>query len=146
MILSLGRLTDQATFRSAGSFRSFLENLDAPSPPLLMLLFQAGPAMTPPAGAPVWYGKDVVREHNVSSWFRQDDYPREAKRLHEEGRAVVTTLVAADGTPIECWVQTSSGYPDLDAISCQFILRRGAFTRTAADYTWTMPVRWSLGK
>ena len=112
----------------------------------LIPLFQAGPAMAPPAGAQIWYGKDVGREPSTAGWSRQDDYPREAKRRHEQGRAVVTTLVSADGIPTACWVQTSSGYPDLDAISCQLILRRGAFTRTTIDYTWTMPVRWELGK
>jgi len=112
---------------------------------LLMLLFQAGPAVPLPEGQQVWYGRDVTRESSTNGWFRQDDYPPQARRRHEQGRAVVTTLVSADGTPTACWVQTSSGYPDLDVISCQLILRRGAFTRTKGDYTWTMPVRWSLG-
>lgn len=112
--------------------------------PFLLMLFQAGPAVEPPADTPIWYGKDIVREPATDGWFKLSDYPSGAKRRNEQGRVVITLMVGPSGTPTVCWVKTSSGYPDLDETSCLLALRRGTFTRTKAAYTWSMPVRWQL--
>jgi protein TonB len=61
-----------------------------------------------------------------------DDYPTSAFNRHEEGTASFTVTVGINGRPKDCVITQSSGFPDLDAATCQTVLQR-AYFRPATD-------------
>ncbi|GAA0335510.1 hypothetical protein GCM10009087_52430 [Sphingomonas oligophenolica] len=86
---------------------------------------------------------------NPGYWFDADDYPPAARRAGIQGRVVMVLDVAEDGLIKACRVVVSAG-ADLDAVSCQSVMKRGSFT-PAKDAqgkpvaSWAIiPVRWSL--
>lgn len=117
----------------------------APAPVLL-----PPPPIAAPPAAIVLPPQAAAPKGNPAKWFGADAYPAEAIRNEEEGRTVSRILIGRDGRVRSCGIVTSSGYPRLDAATCDILVRRGAFepARDAAgraiEATRQMPVRWVL--
>ena len=84
------------------------------------------------------------------SWFSSGDYPAESRLRGEEGRVVITLDIDEQGVPTKCRIAESSGYPSLDAKTCELALVRGLFkpardpSGKAIASSFTLPgVRWS---
>lgn len=60
----------------------------------------------------------------ISGGIYEEDYPREAVRLHQSGKVYIRFAVGADGRVSQCTVTRSSGSPSLDNATCSLILRR----------------------
>jgi hypothetical protein len=72
----------------------------------------------------------------LDTWFSSNDYPTsEMDRADTTFRTVTQTLVDANGRIIGCRAETASSDPEIDALSCAIILKRGKFE----------PARWSDG-
>ncbi len=87
-----------------------------------------------------------------SGAITRKDLPREVWRANGRGQVVVHFTVEADGRVSQCRVRQSSGYPALDATTCQLIEQRFRFepardTRgkaVAHPYGWIQ--EWWLGR
>ena len=98
-----------------------------------------------------WLASEFKRDSRVGSWFSQNDYPPESRLRGEEGRVVITLDIDERGMPTRCRIVESSGYPALDAKTCELALERGRF-KPANDITgkpiassFTLPgVKWSI--
>lgn len=95
------------------------------------------PAPTPLGGGPGY-------------WFdANEDYPAAARKAGLQGRVVMVLDVGKDGAIKACRVVVSAG-ADLDAVSCQSVVKRGSFApaRDAQGKpvaSWAViPVRWQL--
>lgn len=60
-------------------------------------------------------------------WATDDDYPRADFSNRNEGITTFLLGVAADGTTTGCRIVGSSGFPSLDARTCELLMRRAAF-------------------
>lgn len=100
-----------------------------------------------------WLASEFKRNaHDTrgTSWFSYSDYPLESRLGGEEGRVAITLDIDEQGVPTKCRIAESSGYPALDAKTCQLALEKGIF-KPAKDVsgkpiasTFTPPgVRWS---
>lgn len=87
---------------------------------------------------------------NPATWFRDADYPPEARRARQTGRVVVEVAIDAQGTIRGCTVTTSSGSAALDAATCELVRARGKFVPAtdrkgaAAPGTYMLSTRWEL--
>lgn len=85
-----------------------------------------------------------------TTFYSADDYPPEAQRRGEQGRAVARLTVDRTGAVVRCAITSSSGSPRLDQATCRIALKKARYTPardilgapTAA--TTTLPVRWVL--
>ncbi len=112
------------------------ESLAAPAPE------PGTPAAEPQRGHPL---------ENPGTWFRDKDYPLDAKRAGAQGRVSIRVGIDAKGRITDCTILTSSGNASLDAVTCASVRARGRFSvQKGADgkpepYSYTIPgVRWSL--
>lgn len=64
----------------------------------------------------------------AQTWTTEGDYPAKALREKREGTVHFSVLVGSDGKGKSCSVTQSSGSPDLDAASCEMVMRRGRWT------------------
>ncbi|KAB2970683.1 energy transducer TonB [Zoogloea sp.] len=55
------------------------------------------------------------------------EYPRLSRRMGEEGRVMLRVHVGADGKPLEVTIAKSSGYPRLDDVARDTVLRSWRF-------------------
>jgi TonB family protein len=69
---------------------------------------------------------------DIVDWVSPDDYPEKSREAREEGSVVYTITVSQTGKPKTCQVTSSSGFKDLDNITCASMLVRGSF-KPAAD-------------
>lgn len=90
----------------------------APAPP-------APPAPVPAREAPV----PVVAPRFDAAYLANPipEYPRISRRMGEEGRVMLRVHVGADGKPLEVTIAKSSGYPRLDEIARDTVLRSWRF-------------------
>ena len=73
---------------------------------------------------------------DVDKWFSADDYPDDLISYKQTAFQPVTqTLVGIDGKMIGCRVETASPNPQVDALACAIIMKRGRF----------QPARWTDG-
>jgi hypothetical protein len=69
-------------------------------------------------------------------WASSDDYPTDlVTGDHSSFQSVTQTLVDATGKIVGCRIETPSSSPQVDALACAIILKRGHF----------QPARWSDG-
>lgn len=61
------------------------------------------------------------------SVITSQDYPRRAIDMHEEGTVKYHLTIGTDGRVKDCKVTESSGYRDLDSLTCQLVQRRSHF-------------------
>lgn len=87
---------------------------------------------------------------NPANWVTENDYPTSEIRLEHQGRTAFRVAVDAAGRVTGCTVTTSSGWPVLDATTCEKLTRRARFeaaidstgARTEGFYVGT--VNWRL--
>ena len=95
---------------------------------------------TPPVVAPSAHSSDL---HNPAP-----HYPRQSRRLGEQGRVLLSVLVLADGTLGAVHLKRSSGFKRLDeaALRCVKRWRFKPATRAgvALDFTYELPIDFSL--
>jgi len=110
-------------------------------------------ATLPITGALAAEGKEakVAPIGNPAAWFSQDDYPPEARRANQSGTVSISLTVDPTGKAVKCEVTLTSGFPSLDAVTCDDAMRRARFTPArdasgqAVSATYVVPnVRWEL--
>lgn len=106
---------------------------------LALLATAAGTAITP------------AMPRHPGSWVTPADYPRAAVDGRESGHTVITVLVSAEGRVRRCNVTASSGYADLDTVTCDLLFERARFDPATDPNgkpmigTWSSQVTWSVG-
>ncbi len=60
--------------------------------------------------------------------FGASDYPPSALARNEQGSVLFQVVVRPDGTPDTCSILVSSGYKDLDDVTCKIVLERARFS------------------
>lgn len=65
-------------------------------------------------------------------------YPRQSRRLGEQGKVVLTAEIATNGKVLQASVNISSGYPRLDRAALESVLKWQLITRKKADVTQKM--------
>lgn len=115
-----------------------------PAPPVFNPAPPPPPAAAPPAAPPT-----PATPKGRGNTFSDDDYPSASQRAGEEGVTRVSYTVTPDGKATNCSVTQSSGFPRLDAATCQIIERRFRFNPATRDgkpvaETKSQPVRWQI--
>lgn len=89
-----------------------------------------------------------------NSWFTSSDYPKQAVKDERGGRVFYTVTVNSEGAVSHCEVSQSSGWSDLDQITCELIEKRARFipaydglgTKIDAAHSgsqsWTLGIGW----
>ena len=84
---------------------------------------QAAPP-TPPEPVADFGGAQPL---NKKEWFLVSDYPATAVAAHHQGNVGVSFAIGTDGRVSACRIVRSSGYPELDSITCPSLERRARF-------------------
>lgn len=87
-------------------------------------------APTPPAPAPAREAPVAVVAPRFDAAYLANpipEYPRISRRMGEEGRVMLRVHVGADGKPLEVTIAKSSGYPRLDDVARDTVLRSWRF-------------------
>jgi protein TonB len=104
-----------------------------------------------PSPAPHFTPRQARPRGTPGAWISPNDYPAQDLREGNSGVTGFNVVIGRDGHPQGCTIIASSGYPRLDAATCQAILRRATFTpatddtgvAVAGDYQgkvhWTIP-------
>lgn len=94
--------------------------------------------------------KTAMPKNDTASWVTTDDYPARAIRMEAEGTVSVALTIGTDGRVSNCAVTSSSGFADLDRVTCNKISARARF-EAARDNTganvlgsYNKSVRWEL--
>lgn len=83
-------------------------------------------------------------------WFRDEDYPDDAFVRKEQGTTAFDVVVSPNGSPVDCSIVRSSGFPRLDRRACQVAMRAARFTAATDDNgapvygVYRTQVRWAL--
>lgn len=99
------------------------------------------PLVTPRAARPLG---------QPGTWVTEADYPTQAIRLGHAGVVGFALAVSAGGRVTGCEITRSSGFADLDALTCSLLLRRGRFTPASDEQGLPAPgryasaVRWQI--
>ena len=85
----------------------------------------ATPAATPPQsgqakGAPA-FSLPSSEAHGLNN--PKPAYPKQSRRLNEQGQVVIRVFVAADGSPQQVEIKTSSGFDRLDQEALRTVMR-----------------------
>lgn len=108
---------------------------------LLFVCGSAGVAAAAPIGATAI---------NAGDWISSNDYPSAALREDRGGRVTFSVTVGPDGSAQRCDIVISSGSPDIDAVTCDVIMRRARFNPArdasgkAATGTYKSSVNWTI--
>ncbi len=98
---------------------------------------------------------DPVAEEGSENWITSDDYPLEVLSQGVHGTVAVDLTISPQGIVSGCAIETSSGSPDLDAVTCTLLTARARFTPaknsrgapTVGHYQrrvrWVIPVMWT---
>jgi TonB family protein len=82
------------------------------------------------------------------SVITSQDYPRRAIDMHEEGTTKYRLTIGTDGRVTDCKVTESSGFRDLDTLTCRLVKQRSRFkpqlgaNGVAAQYTIDSENKW----
>jgi periplasmic protein TonB len=87
---------------------------------------------------------------NPANWVTPNDYPTSEIRAEHQGRTSFRLSLDPAGKVTNCAITTSSGWPVLDAVTCEKLARRAKFeaaidntgAKTAGSYAGT--VNWRL--
>ena len=94
-----------------------------PQPPAVIT---APPPPQPPPAPRV--SQSARAKGNLISLFTTDDYPASSLRNEEQGSATARMTIGTDGRVSDCQIVASSGFPALDAATCNILRRRAKFT------------------
>ena len=117
---------------------------------LTILATAAVAASLPNLSQPLQSAVDLRPVQNPGLWATDLDYPREAKRLRQEGDVGFSIELGADGRPVSCQVVAPSKFPVLDQHTCALMMARARFKLAKkgkgqlAGATWTSSVHWAL--
>lgn len=127
---------------------------DAPPPPTIsaQIVRQMAPPVVspaPPAPPAPTIAPTAATPRGRGNVMSEDDYPSASRRAEEEGVTRVRYVVGPNGRVSSCEVIQASGFPRLDAATCQIIERRFRFNPATREgqpvsETKTQPVRWQL--
>lgn len=115
---------------------------------IMALLLLAGPLYARGVGK-VAPAQPIVPLQDL---FTQDDYPTASLAKGESGAVAFTYTVDPDGIVRTCKIASSSGYPELDKVTCELLIARARYTPArdasgkAIVSTFTRRVVWSLPK
>ncbi|ATE64962.1 energy transducer TonB [Rhizorhabdus dicambivorans] len=121
--------------------------VSVPTPPPPVIHETAPPAPPPPA-----VSRPGKPRGNPSEWVTTEDYPSADLRAENQGVSAAELTVGADGKASNCKITSSSGFPGLDAKTCQMLLRRSRFTPQLdgngqpMPFTYRQRVRWQIPK
>ncbi|MDB5736695.1 MAG: energy transducer TonB [Sphingomonas bacterium] len=119
------------------------------APPPAPLVITPRAPVAPPAPS---QASGLKPRGDPAGWASSDDYPPGALRNEEQGSTGIVLAVGPDGKPTGCTVSRSSGFPDLDDVTCKLMMRRARFTpaKDAAGNglatTWPKSIRWQIPK
>jgi periplasmic protein TonB len=120
----------------------------APPPPPVVV---APPAPPPPIyTTPAPHPRSATPLGNPGYWVTTSDYPPRALREERGGVVAFRLTLDAAGLVSGCIITSSSGSPDLDAVTCSLVTQRARF-RPATDAkgknvegTFSNRVRWVI--
>lgn len=104
-----------------------------------------------PPVEPIGFATEPARPRNdPGRWVTQDDYRSSWIRRELEGATGFTLTIDANGRVSDCTVTRSSGHGELDAATCQLVMKRARFDpargqdggRTGGSYSSS--VRWKI--
>jgi len=75
------------------------------------------------------------RRNCIYSYFSTDDYPRDARRRHQEGTTRFAITIGTNGRISNCRIVESSGVASLDEATCRIVRERVRYT-PARDSPW----------
>jgi protein TonB len=84
------------------------------------------------------------------SWFSSADYPADALKAGQEGIVGTSMEIDANGTPKNCTIEKSSGFPALDSATCPILLNRARFSAirssigAATTWRYHQSVVWTI--
>lgn len=116
---------------------------------------RSNPVKYPAAQPPVYASAHSLRrlakpKNNPGAWVTELDFPARALKERRQGIAGFQLEISPDGRVAHCIITASSGHADLDASTCELILRRGRFDpaldKKGAPVTgkWNNSVKWTL--
>lgn len=80
--------------------------------------------------AALWFAAPGAAQQRVEpgSWFDILDVPRPLlEQLDRGGKVAIAVKIGTDGKPRDCTIITSSTIPELDALTCNLVERRGRY-------------------
>ena len=77
---------------------------------------------------------DPAEAPSKQSVITSQDYPRRAIDMHEEGTVKYHLTIGTDGQVKDCTVTTSSGYRDLDRLTCRLVQQRFVYRPSTDRY------------
>jgi TonB family protein len=110
---------------------------------LAMLLVANAPSPPPPAAPP-------LQQRKLRGLFDASDYPSAAIAKGEQGEVYFEVVVDPDGRVDSCNILQSSGYRDLDEVTCHIMLTRALFSPAMDDAnkpiysTYRQVINWQL--
>lgn len=93
---------------------------------------------------------EPVMNPNPGTWATNDDYPKQSRRNKDEGIVHFLLMVSETGEVADCHILESSGFPELDAKTCELMRERAKFhpakdaKGAAVSSQYTNRVRWKL--
>ena len=86
----------------------------------------------------------------LAAYFSESDYPKAARRWHEEGTVGFKIDIGTDGRVTKCSIIASSGFEDLDKATCRIVIERVRFQPPRDSNGNPLPdsleqhIRWAL--
>ena len=136
IVISLVQADAAAVHQAEVSAPVFVPAPSAPRPP---------PPPPPPA-TPYPYSPPKPKG-DPSGWVRNSDYPKQLSN-GQSGVTQFRLLISDKGKPIACDVMISSGHPELDAKTCEVLMKRAKFIPAQSGYnrptngSYTARARW----
>lgn len=87
---------------------------------------------------------------NPGAWVSSSDYPSSALRDRQSGTVSFNLIVDRTGAVTDCYISSSSGFPDLDLQTCSVLKRRASFKPATdsesnpTDGIWASSFHWKL--
>ena len=104
----------------------------------------------PPVFAPASNPHGPIPTGYSDGWVTTADYPAEARKAEQTGNVAASLTVAPTGRVSGCAITLSSGFSQLDAVTCRLLTARGQFTPATDEAgnptagIWVQRVRWAL--
>ena len=106
--------------------------------------------LDPPSPKPAFAPRLARPKGNPGAWVSPNDYPTRDLNEGNEGVTRFRLTVTAQGKVADCSVTQSSGFPGLDAATCEKLARRAKFdpasdeTGAQTSGTYSGAVRWQI--